>query len=154
MKAERQSTNLYLEITQDPSDLDHIYAKMADSPSPRPDLSHEELLELELYTAVEDLRGLRQIHQELRAEQRRARRAHQHLKTLLRESVANERRLREMVAKLEESRRCKVCFTSQATVLFLVCRHVVACKGCAAMLKQCPQCKNSVEPGSWIFISI
>ncbi len=45
----------------------------------------------------------------------------------------------------EEEGDCKICFASKAITVFLPCKHLVACKGCAERLEHCPMCRSAIQ---------
>lgn len=40
---------------------------------------------------------------------------------------------------------CKVCLTQEKSVVFLPCRHLLACVQCAAELSKCPVCRAAIK---------
>ena len=47
---------------------------------------------------------------------------------------------------------CAICFDAPATVVFLPCRHLVACKQCAEQLSICSHCRGPIESKMDVFI--
>jgi baculoviral IAP repeat-containing protein 7/8 len=59
------------------------------------------------------------------------------------EMVMNQ--LKEQNNQLRQQTVCKICMDKEVAVLFLPCGHLVSCTDCAAALKDCPVCRNSVR---------
>lgn len=48
---------------------------------------------------------------------------------------------------------CKICFSDEIGVVFLPCRHIVACVTCALSLKNCAVCRREVTAAVRVFLS-
>merc|ERR1712046_537735 len=46
---------------------------------------------------------------------------------------------------LEDAQACVVCSESAKAVLFMPCRHLCACRTCAARLVACPICRTTIK---------
>nr|XP_039261591.1 E3 ubiquitin-protein ligase XIAP-like isoform X2 [Styela clava] len=51
----------------------------------------------------------------------------------------------ERLQELERERRCKICLTEEAVILFIPCGHICACVGCAERVKFCPVCRTAID---------
>nr|XP_039259315.1 baculoviral IAP repeat-containing protein 3-like [Styela clava] len=51
----------------------------------------------------------------------------------------------ERLKELERERRCKICLTEEAVILFQPCGHICACVGCAERVKFCPVCRKAID---------
>nr|XP_039272842.1 uncharacterized protein LOC120347079 isoform X2 [Styela clava] len=51
----------------------------------------------------------------------------------------------ERLQALEREKRCKICLTEDAQMLFQPCGHICACFGCAERLQACPVCRSVIE---------
>ena len=49
--------------------------------------------------------------------------------------------------------RCKVCLDNQVAVFLEPCQHVCTCGPCAALLDQCPVCRQPIQERREIFLS-
>ena len=50
------------------------------------------------------------------------------------------------------SPECSVCLDKASAVVFMPCRHLVACGGCAPKLKRCPACRADVAERLDVFM--
>ncbi|CAL1529782.1 unnamed protein product [Lymnaea stagnalis] len=55
------------------------------------------------------------------------------------------RTLKEQNNQLRQQTVCKICMDKEVAVVFLPCGHLVSCSDCAAAMKDCPVCRNSVK---------
>jgi len=53
----------------------------------------------------------------------------------------------------DDQARCKVCYSKDIEILFLPCRHVNCCAGCATAVTKCPTCRASIEGSVRIYLS-
>lgn len=56
------------------------------------------------------------------------------------------------LADEENTRMCKVCYSNELYILFLPCRHIMACESCARCLKTCGICCQKIEQTMRVFI--
>lgn len=52
----------------------------------------------------------------------------------------------------EYTRMCKVCYSNELYILFLPCRHIMACESCARHLKTCGICCQKIKQTMRVFI--
>jgi len=48
--------------------------------------------------------------------------------------------------------KCVICLENNKCYIFMPCKHVCCCEGCAQNLKQCPICRNNIESSFKIFL--
>ena len=48
---------------------------------------------------------------------------------------------------------CKVCMDAEVDCLFLPCRHVVCCRRCSSLVKQCAVCRNEIDAVVKVFLA-
>ncbi|NXK71482.1 BIR7B protein, partial [Amazona guildingii] len=59
----------------------------------------------------------------------------------------------EQLRSLQEERMCKVCLDKDASVVFVPCGHLVACRECALNLRSCPICRADIQDRLRTFMS-
>jgi len=64
-----------------------------------------------------------------------------------------QRVLQEENDQMRSSRICRQCCTKPVGVIFLPCRHVVACTGCAPNVRRCTRCDAIIRATANIFFS-
>ncbi len=52
-----------------------------------------------------------------------------------------------------DSPACKICFDSPQSIVFLPCRHLIACARCSAQCKICPICQGQIVDSMPIYPS-
>ena len=55
------------------------------------------------------------------------------------------------LVKVVSEMKCKVCYEKEAKMLFLPCRHNIACEECSKVLKICPVCNAKIEQAILIY---
>ena len=50
-----------------------------------------------------------------------------------------------MEQDVETGRCCVVCVTERKCAVFLPCKHLSTCAGCASSLSTCPMCRTRIE---------
>uniref|UniRef100_A0A8B9FHA4 RING-type E3 ubiquitin transferase n=1 Tax=Amazona collaria TaxID=241587 RepID=A0A8B9FHA4_9PSIT len=59
----------------------------------------------------------------------------------------------EQLRSLQEEKMCKVCLDKDASVVFVPCGHLVACRECALNLRSCPICRADIQDRLRTFMS-
>lgn len=52
----------------------------------------------------------------------------------------------------KDASKCKICFENKLDIIFLPCRHIVACSTCRTQLSDCPACRCPIENVLKIFL--
>jgi len=68
-----------------------------------------------------------------------------HKKAVKEELEKTDQRVEELRQQSEESHTCVVCMDEPRSVVFVSCRHMVACSSCASRLHACPVCRKKIE---------
>ena len=50
----------------------------------------------------------------------------------------------EELARIKQSRTCKICMDKEISMVFLPCLHMVACEECTLTLNNCPVCRRDI----------
>ncbi|NXN42563.1 XIAP ligase, partial [Rhinoptilus africanus] len=58
----------------------------------------------------------------------------------------------EKLRRLQEEKLCKICMAKDISVVLIPCGHLVACKGCAEALYECPLCRANIMKRQEIFM--
>lgn len=45
----------------------------------------------------------------------------------------------------KDGRLCKICYNAEMSIVFLPCKHMVACANCASPLTICPICRRKID---------
>lgn len=45
----------------------------------------------------------------------------------------------------KDGRLCKICYNVEMGIVFLPCKHMVACVNCASLLTSCPICRQKID---------
>ncbi|XP_061217271.1 baculoviral IAP repeat-containing protein 7 [Neopsephotus bourkii] len=61
--------------------------------------------------------------------------------------------MEKQLQRLQEERMCKVCLDKDASVVFVPCGHLVACRECAFNLRKCPICRAVIQDRVRTFMS-
>ncbi|KAK7582126.1 hypothetical protein V9T40_013571 [Parthenolecanium corni] len=71
----------------------------------------------------------------------------QHAESPVQSSKTNDKSTKE------SSMSCKICFVEERNVMFVPCRHIIACENCAANLAKCGVCRCKIEDTIRVFLS-
>lgn len=49
-------------------------------------------------------------------------------------------------------RKCVICLEGDLTMMFLPCKHISTCQGCARLVNACPTCRQAIESRERVFV--
>ncbi|KAI4504034.1 hypothetical protein M0802_000505 [Mischocyttarus mexicanus] len=66
---------------------------------------------------------------------------------LVSSTVANKHDLplKESNKPMDDGRLCKICYNAELGVVFLPCKHMIACTNCASVLTSCAVCRKPID---------
>ncbi|XP_031633763.1 death-associated inhibitor of apoptosis 1-like [Contarinia nasturtii] len=58
-------------------------------------------------------------------------------------SDGDEKCCEKWFEKLNDSRKCRICYENEYSCVFIPCGHIFACAKCALVLEKCPMCQKT-----------